>query len=256
MKTNYHTHTYRCKHATGTEEDFVLEAIKNNLAILGLSDHAPFKGDTFFNRMDYLELFEYLDTCFKLKNQYKDKLSIKVGLEIEYIYSQHAYYEYLLNNLNVEYLILGQHFFYVDDEELNTFSLTSTKDIKTYANTIKDALATGYFSLLAHPDVFFINNLKFDDNVKEAFDIIIKAAKTYDIPLEFNANGIRRGIKDYIDGARYPYPYLEFWKLVAKENIKVIISSDCHNPEDLWDENVDTAYKLAKELSLNVIYEI
>lgn len=28
MKTNYHTHTYRCKHAMGNDERIVLNAIK------------------------------------------------------------------------------------------------------------------------------------------------------------------------------------------------------------------------------------
>ena len=28
MKTNYHTHTTRCMHATGSDEDYVLSAIK------------------------------------------------------------------------------------------------------------------------------------------------------------------------------------------------------------------------------------
>ena len=28
-KTNYHMHTYRCMHASGTDEEYVLSAIKN-----------------------------------------------------------------------------------------------------------------------------------------------------------------------------------------------------------------------------------
>ena len=31
MRSNYHTHTYRCNHATGTIEDYVKEAIKANI---------------------------------------------------------------------------------------------------------------------------------------------------------------------------------------------------------------------------------
>ncbi len=28
-KVNFHTHTYRCKHAVGNEEDYVIEAINH-----------------------------------------------------------------------------------------------------------------------------------------------------------------------------------------------------------------------------------
>ena len=36
---NYHTHTYRCGHASGKEEDYVLAAIKLGIKRLGFSDH-------------------------------------------------------------------------------------------------------------------------------------------------------------------------------------------------------------------------
>ena len=39
MKTNYHTHTYRCKHAMGNDERIVLNAIKADFDILGFIDH-------------------------------------------------------------------------------------------------------------------------------------------------------------------------------------------------------------------------
>ena len=38
MKTNYHTHTTRCVHATGSDEDYVLSAIKGGYQELGFSD--------------------------------------------------------------------------------------------------------------------------------------------------------------------------------------------------------------------------
>ena len=43
MKTNYHTHTTRCHHATGSDEDYVLSAIKGGYQELGFSDHTPWK---------------------------------------------------------------------------------------------------------------------------------------------------------------------------------------------------------------------
>lgn len=40
MKTNYHTHTTRCMHAVGDDEDYVRSAIKGGFQELGFSDHA------------------------------------------------------------------------------------------------------------------------------------------------------------------------------------------------------------------------
>ncbi len=38
---NYHTHTSRCGHAGGSDEEYVQAAIKAGYQILGFSDHAP-----------------------------------------------------------------------------------------------------------------------------------------------------------------------------------------------------------------------
>jgi len=42
MKTNYHTNTQRCRHAQGSEEDYVKSALAAGVELLGFSDHAPF----------------------------------------------------------------------------------------------------------------------------------------------------------------------------------------------------------------------
>ena len=38
MKVNYHTHTSRCGHATGTDEQYVCAAIRQGFDELGFSD--------------------------------------------------------------------------------------------------------------------------------------------------------------------------------------------------------------------------
>ena len=38
---NYHTHTIRCKHAVGTEREYIEAAISERFKILGFSDHTP-----------------------------------------------------------------------------------------------------------------------------------------------------------------------------------------------------------------------
>lgn len=41
MLTNYHTHTTRCGHAEGTEEEYILTALRCGFKVLGFSDHTP-----------------------------------------------------------------------------------------------------------------------------------------------------------------------------------------------------------------------
>ena len=75
MKTNYHTHTTRCMHATGDDEDYVLSAIKGGYRILGFSDHTPWKYRTDYvadMRMLPEELPGYTDEKFPYFGHHTD----------------------------------------------------------------------------------------------------------------------------------------------------------------------------------------
>ena len=82
-KANYHTHTSRCHHATGSDEDYVLSAIKGGYEILGFSDHTPWPYASGFvsrTRMLPSELEGYVQSLRTLKEQYEGQLDIKIGL--------------------------------------------------------------------------------------------------------------------------------------------------------------------------------
>ena len=41
IKANYHTHTKRCRHANGSDRDYIEAAISAGIKTLGFSDHVP-----------------------------------------------------------------------------------------------------------------------------------------------------------------------------------------------------------------------
>ena len=47
ITADYHNHTPRCRHASGTEREYIETAIARGLKVLGFSDHSPylFPGD-------------------------------------------------------------------------------------------------------------------------------------------------------------------------------------------------------------------
>ena len=88
MLTNYHTHTTRCGHAEGTEEEYILTALRCGFKVLGFSDHTPWAYATpgFVSRIRMLpsQLDDYVLTLRGLREKYADKLHIRIGLEAEY----------------------------------------------------------------------------------------------------------------------------------------------------------------------------
>ena len=101
MKTNYHTHTTRCMHAVGDDEDYVRSAIKGGFQELGFSDHGPWKYHTDFVsdiRMLPEDLPEYIESIRALKEKYRNQISIKIGLEYEYFLKEQ------LRNQNISFI--------------------------------------------------------------------------------------------------------------------------------------------------------
>ena len=73
MIANYHTHTWRCRHATGTEEEYIQRAFDRGLTVFVFSDHTPyiFPGDYYCRmRMYPDELADYAATVHGLKEKY------------------------------------------------------------------------------------------------------------------------------------------------------------------------------------------
>lgn len=251
-KSNYHTHTKRCLHAEGADEEYVIEAINKGLHTIGFSDHGPYPDNRFDLRMQYNELDDYYDSINFLKEKYKDKINIKIGLEIEYFKDQTDYYKRLLTKF--DYLVLGQHVCITDKEPfISNFELSSTDYFITYAEAVSEALDTKLFAFLAHPDLIFLNNFSWDKNSEKASNIIIEAAKRNNAILEINANGVRRGLVDFPDGKRYRYPDKRFWDKVRESNVRVLASADAHAPSQIYDDVVIKTINMAKEWELNLI---
>ncbi|MBQ3459486.1 MAG: hypothetical protein IJH14_02320 [Solobacterium sp.] len=60
IRTNWHTHTKRCGHAVGEDEEYVLAAIQGGLKTLGFSDHAAYPKPQPYERMDISEVPGYI----------------------------------------------------------------------------------------------------------------------------------------------------------------------------------------------------
>ena len=65
------------------------------------------------------------------------------------------------------------------------------------------------------------------------------------------ANAYRRSRRMYADGLRFPYPHEYFWQQAAAADIRVIVGSDCHAPEQVCDDHVRLAHEQVQRLHLH-----
>lgn len=233
MDYNYHTHTDRCGHALGEDEQYVKAAIEAGFKVLGFSDHVPFKEVHHpSERMDYAQMEGYLESINALKAKYADKIEIKVGFELEYFPEFKDYYQSLLKHC--DYLICGQHNKTLDAYSYDLYA--DDEDVIIYANQVKAAMESGLVSFIAHPDYFMLGRNRWSDACAQAARIIAEAAERNNVPLEINLNGLRYGKKLYGDLEVYPYPFPSFWQEVAQYNVKCIYSFDAHRPTTLLEK--------------------
>ena len=103
----------RCKHAIGSDEEYVLEAIKHGYKVLAFTDHSPWPLYPFESasiRMDIAELAEYVDSVQLLKKKYMDKIDIQLGLEAEYFADRIEWLARMKELFEMDLLIFGNHF--------------------------------------------------------------------------------------------------------------------------------------------------
>lgn len=232
---NYHTHTYRCRHAKDVkDEEYVLEAIKNNYKVLGFSDHAPFKNIHHLGmRMDMDEITNYIDSIHLLKQKYSKKIKIHLGFEIEYYEDKDDYYKELKEKYGIEYLILGQHNRYdISGNPIYYFDFTDDiEGIKNYKNDLIKGIKSGHFLYVCHPDLFMNHVKNINKEIDKVIEEICITAKEYDIPLEININGEVNNKKYALKKGNLYYPSPYFFKKAKEIGNKFIFGVDAHDPD-------------------------
>lgn len=244
MFYNLHTHTIRCNHAAGTDREYVENAIKAGIDVLGFSDHCP----QFFPCTDYYSNFrmrpqlaeDYVTSIKSLAEEYKNDIKILVGFETEYYPKTFDKLMEFIQPLDLDYLIMGQHFIgneFDKDSYYTAYRQESGDFLIKYVNQVIEGIEKGVFTYIAHPDIV---NYKGEGSlyVKEMTKLC-KYAKKLKIPLEFNMLG-------YISGKCYPNPI--FWNIAKDSGNQVVIGFDAHTPLAL--NRMDIYKKCLQELKI------
>ncbi len=256
MKHNFHTHTTRCKHAVGTDEEYVKAALETGFDMLGFSDHAPWAFATDYVshcRMLPTQWADYKQSVLALKEQYQGQIAIHLGLECEY-YPKYIDQLKRLRDDGCEYMILGNHFLYTEEEFPYTgSSCREDSGVMEYAEQAVEGIRTGLYSYIAHPDLYMMYRDELTPVCMEAADMICQAAKEAHMPIEYNLLGLQGELIGHSRG----YPNQDFWQYVRKWDNDVIIGVDAHDPAQLRDSSVwDTAVSRLEAMGHHLVNNI
>ena len=253
MRVNYHTHTFRCKHATGDVEHYCRAAHRAGLQVLGISDHAALPDNRWSSvRMDFGEREAYCAAIEQAQEKFFG-LTILKSMECEYDPAYRTYFEEeLLGRLELDYLIGAAHFIPHDGGWIGAYGqITDAASLRSYTRAYVGLIEWGLFAFIAHPDLFGNSYLRWDHAAKSAAQEILAAAEAHKVPLEINAYGFRKAWVETPEGSRPMYPWVRFWELAAEHDIEVVVNSDAHRPEDVAG-NLDDAAAIAARFDLPI----
>jgi histidinol-phosphatase (PHP family) len=247
IRYNYHAHTWRCQHASGTEREYIEAAIEMGIQRFGFSDHIPSpakEGYVSRIRMRMDQAMEYRDCIRALQKEYADQIEILVGFEAEYVPQYFPEQMRMFDNLGFDYLIMGQHF--IEPEEDGVYTGSPTEDdvrLTRYVDLVIEGIRTGRFLYIAHPDIMNYRGL---GSVYEwEMSRLCRAAKEEGIPLEINLLGVKE---------HKVYPRERFWKIAAETGNDAVLGLDAHSIDQV--KMVDVyrrGVELAEEYGLHLI---
>lgn len=264
---DWHTHNLLCRHAIGNIEDYIIKAIELDLNIIGISDHFPYDFLKNIERIPYREyaltvneIESYLSTAERLREKYKDKISVRISFEIDYFENQEAALNTHLKKIKdrLDYILGSLHILDFHDEK-GAWGFDDARFLKDYEYYGADMVYLQYYKT----EQKMIKSKDFDLDIVGHFDLpkkfnyipkhkedvsneVIKTLeliKNRDLVMEINTGGLRKKVKEQ-------YPSEEIIRHMYNLDIPILLGSDAHHPNELvWEFN--SIIKLLKNIGYN-----
>ncbi len=257
MLSNFHTHTVFCD-GDNTPEEVVKSAIDKGLSAIGFSGH----GYTDFDlRYCMTETDKYIAEVKRLKEKYKDKIEVYLGIE------EDAFYP-LNNRDQFDYIIGSSHYFKVGDEYhpidssheyfkkcLKLFNYDIPRMAESYYSAFCEYITerkpdiVGHFDLLTKYDEvgepLFLNNEDYNKIAEKYLKQAIKSGCIFEV----NTGAISRGMRTSF------YPANNLLQILKENNAKLILSSDSHN-KDTLDFGFSDALEKLRQIGFKTLYTL
>ena len=246
---NLHTHTCYCD-GKDDPEDMVRTAVEKGFRVLGFSGHGYCEVDIDCCMSEAGER-EYRDRILALREKYRGKIDIRLGMERDY-YNENTGYPYDYEIGSVHYVQAGGEYLAVDDTaEIaaggvnRLFGGNWRAYVECYYETAADVLRKTGADIVGHFDLvtkFNEGNRWFDEDADwyraAALHSLRKLAETRVCPrsgmrdilgagpravFEVNTGGMAKKYRS----RPYPAPFLQ--EALGELGCSVIYSSDCHD---------------------------
>ncbi len=232
---DYHLHTARCGHASGSPEEYLQAAAARGLREVGFADHFPLGLLGYTPRkkvtMEPEEWPEYTAQVRALAAS-AGPVAVKLGVEVDYLPGRGPLLAKLLRGCPVDYVIGSVHFIEEWDfshpaqvHEYRKRDLAAVYD--AYFGLVWEVCAGGFCDILGHVDVIKKFGFRLPEKEMEPYWRRTAAllAET-GVCLELNTAGLDAPVGECYPGGR-------LLELCAAAGVPVTLGSDAHAPDQV-----------------------
>jgi histidinol-phosphatase (PHP family) len=227
---DYHLHTPFCRHASGSMQQYVEQALARGLREICFTPHIPLPGfprGPEGLRMKAQDAERYFREVERLRARYP-QLSILCGVEADFYDGFEGVVEEFLRSYPLDLVLLSVHFVrdwpgesWVFDLDIPGRPLAAI--YRDYFEALKRGIRSGLYDAVAHLDLIRQPGQPvLASNSRDVEEVLELAARS-GMSLEINTSGMRRSW-------RLPYPLPDILPLAAARGLPVITGSDAHEP--------------------------
>ena len=242
-----HMHTTLCKHAQGSIEEYILEAVSLGLQGVTFTCHSPApNGYSQHIRMAESELDMYYQLVLDAQHKFKGRIDGRVGLESDYVPGFESYLDSLHSRYDFDF-ILGSVHPQLEDYRSLYFEADPISFAETYYQHQLMMVESGLIDSVAHCDLLrdYLDVPWEDSRIETAVEALLIAVLKQDISIEINTSGITRKHS-------YVYPNLNIIRKAADLGISITTGSDAHSPNRVG-SNFDTVVSILEDVHVSEI---
>ena len=245
---DYHLHGNFSGHGKGDLAEYVEAALAKGFTEIGFSDHLPKVVDPDpYHAMLEENLPRYVERVLSLQTAYRDRITIKLGIEADYFLGYESETRRLVEAYPFDYILGALHFLgdwhFTSKQGLGRYEREDPAEaFPKYFELLERMIETGLFDVVAHPDALRRGAFQPVCAMEEEHRRIARLLARRGMAIELNTAGIRRGV-----GSVYPDP--SFLAACVEERVPITLGSDAHAPTDVG-RDYEAAFRLLADLGV------
>lgn len=234
-----HVHTWRCRHADGTAEDFVRAAADKGVRLLAFTEHLPLApalmeqipgAETYAMPAD--EWPAYLAEVERAA-VLGAELGVEVlgGAEIDAVPVALGHAASFLEQYPVDLVLGSVHFIddwaFDDPQRIERYDQWTVEDLwERYFDDLVAAARTGQFDVLAHADLIKKFCHRPEGSLDRLYGEVAAAVASAGVAVEVNSAGLRKPCREL-------YPAQPLLAAFFRAGVPTTIGSDAHAPAEV-----------------------